>query len=867
MNTNGKASANILRSSVAALLFLCVVIPLSSAINLTGRHLKFPPPENNTAFGNETTASVSAPATRRDRTLTFADRVAYQRAVEEVYWRHRIWPEANAGPKLPLDNLMSQAQIEKKVEDYLRNSRALEEQAVSASQLQAEMDRMAQQTRQPQVLRELFAALENDPFVIAECLARPTLSERLVTNLLRNQRFPNELMRELLRDLKGRAPRKSLDATARDEMPKLRMTSGTEYVLPAIVESENEFSGVNGAAANATTAPTSSGGCTDDSWTATSTTNAPPPRINGYTTLWTGSEMIVWGGNEGSGPVNTGGRYNPSTDTWTATSTIDAPSTEFHTAVWTGSEMIIWGGTSATGPSVNRGGRYNPTTDTWTATSTTNAPSARGQHAAVWTGSEMIVWGGRDNSNGNLFNTGGRYNPTTDTWTATSITNAPSGRVRATAVWTGSEMIIWGGYDGLQFFNTGGRYNPITDAWTATSTTNASARDNHTAVWTGSEMIIWGGDNSGGLVNPGGRYNSATDTWTATSITNAPSARVYHTAIWTGSEMIVWGGSPSFLMLTNTGGRYNPTTDTWTATSTTNAPSARGDHRAVWTGREMIVWGGVGGSYLNTGGKYCAAAPPVGQLLNVSTRMQVLTANNALIAGFIIGGTGSKDVLLRALGPTLQNFGINGFVADPTLDLRDSNQVQIAFNDNWKDTQQSAINATGKAPPSDAESAIRRTFTPGNYTATVRGKNNTTGIGLVEVYDLDQAGAITLTNISTRGFVNTGNNLMIGGFISGNGIVRVIMRALGPTLTQFGVPNVLADPVLDVRDAQGNSLVTNDNWKDSQQAEIQASGKAPPNDKESAIIIMRPAGNTTAIVSGKNNTTGNALVEAYVLPP
>ncbi len=149
----------------------------------------------------------------------------------------------------------------------------------------------------------------------------------------------------------------------------------------------------------------------------------------------------------------------------------------------------------------------------------------------------------------------------------------------------------------------------------------------------------------------------------------------------------------------------------------------------------------------------------------------------------------------------------------------------------------------------------------------MRGKNNTTGIGLVEAYDIDEAITTTLTNISTRGFVDTGQNVMIGGFISGNGIVRVIVRALGPTLSQFGVPNVLADPTLDVRDAQGTSLATNDNWADTQQAEIQASGFAPPNANESAIIIVRPAGNTTAIVSGKNNTTGNALVECYILPP
>ena len=262
--------------------------------------------------------------------------------------------------------------------------------------------------------------------------------------------------------------------------------------------------------------------------------------------------------------------------------------------------------------------------------------------------------------------------------------------------------------------------------------------------------------------------------------------------------------------------------------------------------------------------EYSAA---IGQLLNISTRMEVLTGNSVLIGGFIIGGSGNKEVLLRALGPTLTQFGVTGVLADPTLELHDGSGALITSNDNWKDTQQAAISATGKAPPDDKESAILHTFAPGNYTAIVRGKNNTTGVALVEAYDIDQAAITTLTNISTRGFVDVGQNAMIGGFISGNGIVRVIVRALGPTLSQFGVPDVLADPMLDVRDAQGNPLASNDNWADTQQAEIQASGFAPPNAKESAIIIVRPPGNTTAVVTGKNSTTGNALVEVYILPP
>src|SRR6266487_1848847 len=408
------------------------------------------------SFNGRTTSAP--PSKQTQGTLTFADRVAYQRAIEEVYWRHRIWPKENAKPKPSLDEVLSAAQIEKKVEDYLRDSQALEaywQKPITSEQLQAEMDRMAQYTKQPEVLRELFEALGNDPSIIAECLARPVLAERLVADLSaqdKGQRF----------------------ALLRTEAAVRRFgitTLGTAtYTLPEVSNPD---------------------GCTDDSWTATSTTNAPGARWN-HTAVWTGSEMIVWGGYNGSS-LNTGGRYNPSTDSWIATSTTNAPGgRRSHTAVWTGDEMIVWGGTNETNY-FNTGGRYNPSTDSWTATSTTNAPDARRSHTAVWTGSEMIVWAG---ANSNYLNTGGRYNPSTDSWTATSTTNAPDARQSHTAVWTGSEMIVWAGGNS-NYLNTGGRYNPSTDSWTATSTTNApDARQSHTAVWTGSEMIVWAGGNS-----------------------------------------------------------------------------------------------------------------------------------------------------------------------------------------------------------------------------------------------------------------------------------------------------------------------------------------------------------------------------------
>src|SRR5262249_41549057 len=180
---------------------------------------------------------------------------------------------------------------------------------------------------------------------------------------------------------------------------------------------------------------------------------------------------------------------------------------------------------------------------------------------------------------------------TDDTWRTSLALNLPDARDSHTAVWTGSEMIIWGGGVGDPFtpFNTGGRYNPSTDVWTATSTVHApTPRGGHTAVWTGTEMIIWGG----GWLKTGGRYNPGTDTWVATSTTNAPAGRSGHTAVWTGTQMIVWGGFSGAHGDFNTGGRYTPSTNSWTATSTTNAPAPRDFHTAVWTGSEMIVWGG-----------------------------------------------------------------------------------------------------------------------------------------------------------------------------------------------------------------------------------------------------------------------------------
>ncbi|HKP03643.1 MAG TPA: choice-of-anchor Q domain-containing protein [Chthoniobacterales bacterium] len=266
-----------------------------------------------------------------------------------------------------------------------------------------------------------------------------------------------------------------------------------------------------------------------------------------------------------------------------------------------------------------------------------------------------------------------------------------------------------------------------------------------------------------------------------------------------------------------------------------------------------------------TPGPTATATPVTTRLLNVSTRLRVLTDDNALIGGFIVTGSSPKRVIIRAIGPSLTNFGVAGALADPILELHGPGSFATIINNNWRDTQEAEITATGLAPSHDLESAIVTNLSPGSYTAIVRGTNNGTGIGLVEAYDLDGATDTRLANISTRGFVDTGNNVMIGGFIVGNGSagIRVLVRAIGPSLTAFGVPNALSDPTLELHSSNGTIIGTNDDWRDTQETAISQTGLQPSDDHEAAILRDLPPGAYTAIVRGRDNTTGVALVEAY----
>ena len=259
-------------------------------------------------------------------------------------------------------------------------------------------------------------------------------------------------------------------------------------------------------------------------------------------------------------------------------------------------------------------------------------------------------------------------------------------------------------------------------------------------------------------------------------------------------------------------------------------------------------------------GGFVQGAPAI-RFANISTRLAVGTRSNVLIGGFIIDGTQPKKVLLRGLGPSLP---VNANLADPILELHQGNNT-LATTDNWRDTQQDEVRATIFSPRNDYESVIIRTLSPGAYTVILSGRGETTGVGLVEVYDLDGTVDSKLANIATRGFVDTGDNVLIGGtIIQGNGTTDVLFRAIGPSLIPFDLPNALPDPTLEIHNGQGAIIATNDDWQtDSRADEVPDLKLAPTNSKESAILRTLTPGAYTAIVRGKNETKGVGLIEAY----
>lgn len=340
------------------------------------------------------------------------------------------------------------------------------------------------------------------------------------------------------------------------------------------------------------------------------TPNAPLPRINSYggtpqRSVWTGSKWLVWGLETpipNNVPLNTGAAFDPASNSWQMMSRTNAPvARSAFSVVWTGSKAIYWGGFNSTNSFLSDGKAYDPSANTWSNVTSTGAPSGRNRHTAVWTGTEMIVWGGVVNTPQTVTNNGARYNPSTDTWTA--MATPPAGitnRCDHVAVWTGTEMLIWGGSTNsninLAATNNGARYNPTSNTWTPMSSVNApTPRALALAVWTGTELIVWGGylghTNNNSNLNTGGRYNPATDTWTPFN-TGQYTWSQEATAVWTGSK-VIWAGGVNNVGMVNRSGKGGITYDPATGVVGTIpvAPIQQRNMPFTWTGTELLTFG------------------------------------------------------------------------------------------------------------------------------------------------------------------------------------------------------------------------------------------------------------------------------------
>jgi N-acetylneuraminic acid mutarotase len=545
--------------------------------------------------------------------------------------------------------------------------------------LTRELERICASTRSPEHLRGIFSVLGNDPVLIKECLVRPLLADRLLrTQLSWDQRLQGatraeaaDLARRLtassfpaddrtVRVLRFRlasdgigpaadsdalqldratydderqgfgplgsisGPHETLDELRLDLVHEEDATSFEvlQLVVPKVLAEHwwqahhEQFRGRLASRLLARTGPLpiiGQGAKAAGSWWERAT---PPPRFPGMTAVWTGSEMIVWGG--GDLPLtdelaksNLGASYDPVLDSWTGITTDGAPSPRgWHAAVWTGSEMLIWGGEGQGNVYYNDGGSYDPVTCTWRAISGAEAPDGRAMFFVpwVWTGSEMIIWGGVVyDSEGEevLLDDGWRYNPEHDRWLPVSRQGAPSARRAHSAVWTGTEMIIWGGLGPDYYYGNGARYHPASNTWQPIPAgIETEARAFHAAGWTGTEMVVWGGWTSGfNELSSGGRYDPRTGRWRATSMDGAPAGGADPKAVWTGSELLIWCNTGDGQI----GGRYNPMSDRWYPISREGAPEPRPEPLMVWTGSEMIVWGGFRSwcrDRLSGGGRY-----------------------------------------------------------------------------------------------------------------------------------------------------------------------------------------------------------------------------------------------------------------------
>ena len=592
----------------------------------------------------------------------------------------------------------------------------------------------------------------------------------------------------------------------------------------------------------------------------------------GTATLLPNGKVLVTGGYSAE-------LYDPASRTWTPTGSLNESRNGGHTAtLLANGKVLVAGGISGAIFETRSAELYDPATGIWTPTGSLNY--GRYSHTAtLLPDGRVLVAGGFQQSHYRPpvpLPGAELYDPTTGIWSTTGSLVTARGSHTATLLANGKVLVA----GGQSIFSVASAelYDPASGIWTETGSLG-NARYSHTATLLGNGKVLVAGGYDSSSSNysyfaSAELYDPQSGTWTPTGTLG--SARAFHTAtlLSTGKVLVAGGlntGSDPDPALASAE-LYDPSSGNWAPTG--SLITARFAHTAtLLSDGNVLVAGGStynGGdnyAYLNSAELYGKRMPTP---LNISTRTNVRTGDKVLIGGFIIAGTEQKTVLVRGIGPSLP---LAGELSDPVIEVYSGDGVLRGTNDNWRQAATSQqISDSGLAPSNELESALWGVIGPGAYTVILSGKDGKTGVGSVEVYDLDEAADSRLANISTRGFVDTDDNVMIGGLIVGggdsSGAAKVVVRALGPSIP---MADALANPTVELHDENGTPVAFNDDWKtrtdgSSQQAEIEATALPPSSDLESAFVRRLSPGGYTAIVRGKDSTTGIGLVEVYHLP-
>lgn len=581
-------------------------------------------------------------------------------------------------------------------------------------------------------------------------------------------------------------------------------------------------------------------------------------------TLLQDGKVLATGGHGFSGELASAEIYDSATGLWTVTGSLHT-ARRFHTATLLPNGKVLVTGGQRNDASLASAELYDPVSGTWSFT--VSLSIARAYHTAtLLTNGKVLVAGGSDGSGFSLISSE-IYDPATGIWASTgdlmhqrerhSATLLPSGRVLVAAGFSGAVFPFEGDLSTTEL------YDPTTETWTLTGGLHNGRYHHAAALINNGKVIIAGGLTHRNplpdtVLNTAELYDVVSGTWTSTG--PLAQARYFQTATTLPDDKVIVIGGTNFGSVLRSAETYDPASAVWIATDNLVGPERSGHTATLLANGKVLVAAGTSSSGPVAEAELYSEPPAAPSLLNVSTRVDVQVGDSAMIGGFIITGIDPKTIIVRGLGPSLN---LPGALADPVIEVYSGSGDLLGTNDNWNDApNRQQISDSGLAPPNDLESAFLGLLNPGAYTVVVRGKNEGTGAGLFEIYDLSQSVSSKLVNLSTRGFVGSGNDIVIAGFILGGGSTDelILLRGLGPSLTQNGVPNVLANPTLELRNSDGAVIASNDDWQNGPPV------SSPPADPlESAIKTALSPGAYTALLSGVNNGTGMGLVEVYDL--